>query len=161
MTLFTRLVILNPEYAAHVYNSLGELEKVDTEITKEDIKGLGDIIIKWVSFLSYYQKNSLCRYGYSTNVWVIKAHRHFDLASTEAMLEQPLGDDGSSGIAPVPLKKILKQKVSSVFVAARFNLFHQGCSKCDRTLALKRKETKTNTTLVSRQLRYFLDSIGV
>ena len=114
-----------------------------------------------MSFLSYYQKNSLCRYGYSTNVWVIKAHRHFDLASTEAMLEQPLGDDGSSGIAPVPLKKILKQKVSSVFVAARFNLFHQGCSKCDRTLALKRKETKTNTTLVSRQLRYFLDSIGV
>ena len=52
MTLFTRLVILNPEYAAHVYNSLGELEKVDTEITKEDIKGLGDIIIKWVKFLS-------------------------------------------------------------------------------------------------------------
>lgn len=50
------------------------------------------------------------RFGYAKNVLIIKAHRHFDLNPDEAMLELPVGDDGSSINSPVPLEDIIKQK---------------------------------------------------
>jgi hypothetical protein len=48
-------------------------------------------------------------------VLAIKAHRHFALAPTEAMLEQPKGTDGTSIARPATLETIRKQKVDMQF----------------------------------------------
>ena len=49
------------------------------------------------------------------DVSIIKAHRHFDLDPNEAMLEKPVGDDGSSETSPVLLKDIFEQKEEHMF----------------------------------------------
>jgi hypothetical protein len=61
------------EYKSDVYDSLGDVAKMAEMVTKEEINGIGKIILE---------------NGYGNQVMVALAHRHHDLASNEVMLEQ-------------------------------------------------------------------------
>uniref|UniRef100_A0A914QRI8 Uncharacterized protein n=1 Tax=Panagrolaimus davidi TaxID=227884 RepID=A0A914QRI8_9BILA len=65
------------EYKSDVYDSLGDVAKMAEMVTKDEINGIGKIILE---------------NGYANQVMVALAHRHHDLASNEVMLEQKESD---------------------------------------------------------------------
>uniref|UniRef100_A0A914Y514 Uncharacterized protein n=1 Tax=Panagrolaimus superbus TaxID=310955 RepID=A0A914Y514_9BILA len=69
-------MILSP-YNNKIYDALGSVTKVSKIVDEKEINGVGKIIID---------------YGYEKSVMVTLAHRHFDLADNEVMLETTYGD---------------------------------------------------------------------
>ena len=48
------LVILSKHYAPKVYNSLGDIDEVDKQVTDEQIRKFSEIIVRCALFLQQY-----------------------------------------------------------------------------------------------------------
>uniref|UniRef100_A0AC34FUI8 Uncharacterized protein n=1 Tax=Panagrolaimus sp. ES5 TaxID=591445 RepID=A0AC34FUI8_9BILA len=64
-------------YKSMIYGQLGEVTAIAKMVNEQQIRGLGKVI---------------AGHGYSDDVLAVIAHKHFNLADNEAMLETTVGD---------------------------------------------------------------------
>uniref|UniRef100_A0AC35GUQ0 Uncharacterized protein n=1 Tax=Panagrolaimus sp. PS1159 TaxID=55785 RepID=A0AC35GUQ0_9BILA len=93
-------------YNPVIYQKLGNIGAQSKVITRQDIDGLGKIIVK---------------HGYGNYVCVVIAHRHFDLDDSEVMYEVVDSDCRIS--QPRPLVDILAEKAQPNLLSCSFDGF--------------------------------------